>query len=123
MTSDEFEILVRGLGGNVVTRPVLNTVQFHVGGKAIATVNWPARGWAAIKLDPRDQPWAMALSPGLSSEPGRRRNAGIVLARLASLEADVAAELLAAAWRYGQRRLAPAMRRSAFAPSASARAA
>lgn len=118
MTSDEFEILVRGLGGNVVIRPVLGAVQFHVGGKAIANLNWPAEGWAAIKLDPRDQAWAMALSPALSCEPGRRRNAGIVLARLATLEADIAAELLAAAWRHGQSRLAPAARRSAFAQEA-----
>lgn len=123
MTSDEFQSLACGLGGHVVVRPVHDTVQFHVGGKAIATLCWPEQGWAAIKVDPRDQAWATSLSPALSAEPGRRRNAGIVLARLAALEPDVAAELLAAAWRHGQGRLAPALRRTAFDASQVIRAA
>ena len=123
MTSDEFQSLACGLGGHVVIKVILDTVRFQVGGKAIATLEWPEQGWAAIKLDSRDQTWAMALSPALSAEPGRRRNCGIVLARLVALEPDVAAELLAAAWRHGQGRLAPALRRSAFGAPRAVKAA
>ena len=102
MTSDEFALLAQRLGANVHTKTIFDTVQFRVGAKAFATLGWPEQGWAVVKIDPRRQVWALRLSDGLGTEPGRRRNAGIVLARLAALDEAAATELLAAAWRHAQ---------------------
>lgn len=111
MTPDEFARLALGLGSNVVAKPILETIQMQIGGKTFATVGWPAQGWAVVKLDPLDQAWGLGLSDALAAEPGRRRKAGIVLARLAGLDAGAAAELLAAAWRNANRRSTSSVRR------------
>jgi hypothetical protein len=102
MTSDEFSDLALGLGPNVRAKAILDSIQFQVGGATFATLGWPEQGWAVVKVDPRRQAWALSLSRGLTPEPGRRRNAGIVLARLTDLDAGVFADLLADAWRHGQ---------------------
>lgn len=116
MTPDEFARLALGLGPNVVARPILETIQMQIGGKTFATIGWPAEGWAVVKLDPLDQAWGLRLSDALTAEPGRRRKAGIVLARLAGLDVGAAAELLAAAWRNAHRRSASSARRGVLAP-------
>jgi hypothetical protein len=103
MTPDEFSSLALGLAPTVIARPILDAVQFRIGAKAFATLGWPDARWAVVKLDPRRQAWALSLSPALCPEPGRRRRAGIVLARLSALEVDIAAQLLSAAWSDGQR--------------------
>ena len=103
MTPDEFSSLALSLAPTVIARPILDATQFRIGSKAFATLGWPDARWAVVKLDPRRQAWALSLSPALCPEPGRRRRAGIVLARLAALEPDVAAQLLSAAWSDGQR--------------------
>lgn len=102
MTPEDFTDLARRLGPNVQSRTILDAVQFRVGPKAFATLGWPAAGWAVMKLPPARQAWALSRSEALAPEPGRRRKAGIVLARLGGLELDVAAELLAEAWRHAQ---------------------
>lgn len=103
MTPDEFSGLAQRLGPNVVTRPILDAVQFKAGGKTFATLAWPQDGWAVVKLDPRRQAWALSLGSAVTAEPGRRRRAGILLVRLAILDAAIASELLAAAWAYAMR--------------------
>jgi hypothetical protein len=104
MTPDSFSDLAMRLGPDVQARAVLDAVQFRVGGRAFATLGWPAAGWAVIKVDAGRQAWALSLSDALAPEPGRRRKAGIVLARLSGLETEVAVALLGAAWRDAQRR-------------------
>lgn len=103
MTPQTFAHLAQTLGPNVVVRTILDSTRFQVGGKTFATVGWPEQGWAVVKVDPTVQRWALSLSDGLAPELGRRRGAGIVLARLAAIDDAVAAELLAAAWRYAVR--------------------
>jgi len=98
MTPDEFHALAVGLGAGAQSRTILETVQFRLGDKTFATLGWPERGWAVVKVDPSRQAWALALSDGVAREPGRRRNSGIILVRLAAIDAAVAIELLAAAW-------------------------
>ncbi len=104
MTPDAFSTLAVRAGHGVVTYPILEAVQYRFGGKAFATVGWPAAGWAAIKLDPRDQDWALALSEGLAAEPGGRRRAGVVLVRLAAVDEAVIELVLSAAWRHAAQR-------------------
>lgn len=109
MTPEAFSTLAARAGHGVVTYPILDTVQYRFGGKAFATLGWPAAGWAVIKLDRRDQDWALSLSEALAPEPGGRRRAGIVLVRLAAVEDDVVALVLSAAWRHAaQRKSSPA---------------
>lgn len=109
-TPHAFETLARSLGPNVVIRTILESTRFQIGGKAFATLGWPEQGWAVVKVDPTIQQWALSLSDGLAPEPGRRRSAGIVLARLAAIDEAIAAELLAAAWRYASRPGGPTRR-------------
>ena len=106
MTPDAFSTLAARAGHGVVTYPILDAVQFRFGGKAFATLGWPATGWAVIKLDPRDQDWAMSLSEGLAAEPGGRRRAGVVLVRLAAVDDAVVELVLSAAWRQAAQRKA-----------------
>lgn len=114
MTPDDFTALAMGLGPSVQARPIFETVQFRVGGKAFATLGWPEAGWAVVKVAPSRQAWALSLSEGVAPEPGRRRKAGIVLMRLAVVDEGAASELLAAAWSFAH---GAARRVSAAKPS------
>lgn len=100
MTPDEFSDLILRLGPDVQAKTILETVQFRLGERTLATLGWPERGWAVVKIESSRQAWALALSDGVAREPGRRRNSGILLLRLAAIDAAVAVELLAAAWRH-----------------------
>ncbi len=111
MTPDTFSSMASRLNPVVRVRPILDAIQFRLGPKAFATLGWPQQGWAAIKLDSRDQAWALGLSGGLAPEPGRRRRSGIVLVRLAAVDAAVVAELLGAAWSHALGQAAAAERR------------
>ncbi|WP_343698946.1 hypothetical protein [Caulobacter sp.] len=102
MSPEDFADLAVRLGPSVQSKPIFETLQFRVGGRAFATLGWPTKGWAVVKLDPRRQAWALGLGGGLSAEPGRRRKAGIILARLSLVDPAVAAALLAEAWRFAQ---------------------
>lgn len=106
MTPDEFSELTTSLGMGVQARPILEAVQFRVGGKAFATLGWPAAGWAVVKVAPSRQAWALSLGEGVAPEPGRRRKAGIVLMRLAAIDEATAVDLLAEAWSFAHRRRA-----------------
>lgn len=73
MTPDAFSILAARVGHGVVTYPILDAVQYRFGGKAFATLGWPAAGWAVIKLDPParmasvQNPRASVIGAGLPS--------------------------------------------------------
>ena len=86
MTPDAFSTLAVRAGHGVVTYPILDSVQFRFGGKAFMTLGWPEAGWAAVKLDPRDERWALALSGGLTVEPNGPARAGVVLVQLAAVQ-------------------------------------
>lgn len=107
MTPKTFSVLAARLGPHVQARPVLDAVQFRAGGKAFATLGWPAPGWAVMKVAPARQAWALSLSDDVAPEPGRRRKSGIVLVRLAAIDEGVAVELLGEALAYAQRANAP----------------
>lgn len=103
MTPNEFTALAMGFGPSVHAKPILETLQFRVGGKAFATLGWPAEGWAVVKIAPARQAWALSLGEGVAPEPGRRGKAGIVLMRLAAIDEGVAVDLLADAWSFAHR--------------------
>jgi hypothetical protein len=107
MTPDEFSALAMSFGSNVQAKAVLDATQFRIGGKAFATMGWPAAGWAVVKIAPSRQAWALSLSEGVAPEPGRRRKAGIVLLQLAAIDEAVAVDLLATAWSFAQHADAP----------------
>jgi len=113
MTPDEFSALASGFGPSVQAKPILEAVQFRVGGKAFATLGWPAAGWAVVKVAPSRQVWALSLSAGVAPEPGRRRKSGIVLIQLAAIDEAVAVDLLADAWSFAHRSIAPRARGTA----------
>lgn len=119
MTPDEFSNLAVRLGPDIQAKTILETVQFRLGERTLATVGWPERGWAVVKIEPGRQAWALGLSDGVAREPGRRRNSGILLLRLAAIDAAVAVELLTAAWRHahGARRARGQSRATAHGPA------
>jgi hypothetical protein len=102
MTSDEFAALAESLAPGARRKLVLDAVQFQLRGKTFATIGWPEQGWAAVKVDPRRQSEVLRLGEGLAPEPGRRRAAGIVLARLAVIDAQCATQLLSEAVDHAQ---------------------
>ncbi|PVM92709.1 MmcQ/YjbR family DNA-binding protein [Caulobacter endophyticus] len=103
MTPDDFLQRVHGLAPGAVAKLVLEARQVRLGGNTFATLGWPDAAHAVIKVDPARQTLVLSMSQALSCEPGRRRKAGIILIRLAALEADVAAEVIAEAVTYAQR--------------------
>ena len=113
MTPNEFSALAVGLGPGVQAKPILEAVQFRIGGEAFATLGWPAAGWAVVKVSPSRQAWALSLSDAAAPEPGRRRKAGIILLRLAAIDEAVAVDLLADAWSFAHRSIAPRARGTA----------
>lgn len=123
MTPDEFSALAMGFGPGVQAKPILEAVQFRLGGRAFATLGWPGEGWAVVKLAPSRQAWALSRGEGVIAEPGRRRKAGIVLMRLAAIDAGVAAEILAEAWVFAHRASAPGRSGGVVAPATRALAA
>lgn len=98
MTPEAFSTLASRLGVAVKAKPVLETVQFRVGARIFATLNWPQVGWAVIKLGLKDQADALALSDAVSVEPHRPRNSGVTLVRLKGIDEDAMAFILAAAF-------------------------
>ncbi|MBI1682846.1 MmcQ/YjbR family DNA-binding protein [Caulobacter hibisci] len=99
MTPEAFSTLALRLGAAVQVRRVLDTTQFRVGSRAFATLGWPEAGWAVVKLSPRDQVAALALSEAVSIEPRRPRNSGVTLVWLKGIDEDAMAYILAAAFR------------------------
>ena len=98
MTPEAFSDLASRLGPGVQVRPVLDAVQFRVGDKAFATLDWPASGWAVVKLSRKDQAKAIAQSDAITVEPGRRRATGVTLVRLQGVDEVLMAEMLGAAF-------------------------
>lgn len=98
MTPETFSQLIEQVAPGAQIKLVLDTVQFRLGGKAFATLNWPAKGWAVVKLSSADQRLALSRSEAFAREPGRRRP-GVTLVRLKGVDQALMAEVLAAAWR------------------------
>jgi hypothetical protein len=98
MTPEAFRTLIDRLAPGAQVRSVLGTVRFCVGGKPFATLNWPAQGWAVIKLTEVEQKKLLARSDGFTREVGRRRS-GVTLIRLEAVSEPLVAEAIATAWR------------------------
>ncbi|MBO9707983.1 MAG: hypothetical protein J7521_07215 [Caulobacter sp.] len=77
---------------------VLETEVFKVRGRTFATLNWPAPGWAIVKLRTSDQIRLIAQSRALAREPGPRGKKGVTVVQMKALEEAEGAEVLAAAW-------------------------
>lgn len=100
MTPDDFVQLVERVVPDVQRKPVLDTLQFRVGGNAFATLGWPSEGWAVVKLSAIDQRRALAASDAFARDPERRRNSGVTRVRLQGIDPAVLAEVVGAAWRH-----------------------
>ncbi len=73
---------------------------FRVGGKIFATLDYPKRGWAMVKLGPEHQHNFVEAHPAafvpVTGAWGRR---GATSVRLKAVRKAVARQALAAAWR------------------------
>lgn len=83
----------------VEARPILDSVEFRVGGRTFATLGWPTAGWAVLQLTAEGQTRAVGLSRGFHSEHSPRGERGVTLCRLRGVEPAELAEVLADAWR------------------------
>lgn len=99
MKPDEFVQLVESIAPGVQQKPVLDTIQFRLGGNTFAILGWPADGWAVVKLSAIDQRKALFSSDAFAREPGHRRNSGVTLVRLKGVDQDLLGDVLACAWR------------------------
>lgn len=109
MTPEAFIDLITRLAPGAQARTVLDSVRFCIGDKVFATLHWPERGWAVVKLSPADQKKALARSDGFTRELGRRRS-GVTLIRLAAVDELVLADVLTAAWRAAYGKVSPRTR-------------
>jgi len=73
---------------------------FRVGGKILATLDHPERGWAMVKLTPAEQAAVLLTRPaGFKAASGAWGERGATLIQLAVARAQVVAVALEAAWR------------------------
>ena len=98
MTPEAFSTLAGRLGAAVKAKPVLDTIQFRVGASAFATLGWPEAGRAVVKLSPKDQAAALALSDAVSVDASRPRNSGLTVIWLERIDEDAMAYILSAAF-------------------------
>lgn len=98
MTPEAFSTLAGRLGAAVKVKPVLDTIQFRVGARGFATLGWPEKGRAVVKLSLKDQAAALALSDAVSVDESRPRNSGLTLIWLERIDEDAMAYILTAAF-------------------------
>ena len=120
MTPDDFRHLVERIAPGVQKKLVLDMLQFRVGSRTFATLNWPHRGWAVLKLSAAEQNRVVASSSAFTREPGRARHSGITRLRLEDADPALVAEALANAWREAYPAAGPKAGRRAAAPLARA---
>jgi hypothetical protein len=98
MTPQAFRELALAMP-DVKSKAILEREVFRTGATAFATLGWPGQGWGVVKLPRREQQRLMAMSRGVTPEPGPRGGDGVTLLRLGGVDQAVACEVLAAAWR------------------------
>ncbi|NQE65559.1 MmcQ/YjbR family DNA-binding protein [Caulobacter sp. RHG1] len=122
MTPNAFRAAAASLPG-VQSVAVMETEVFKVRGRAFATLNWPAPGWAVVKLRLAEQKRLIAQSRALAREPGLRGKRGVTVVQLQALNEAEGAEVLAEAWglAYGGARVSAETVMSAISAATDAR--
>src|SRR5512135_399537 len=97
MTSAEFRKLALRLPG-AEARAHMGHPDFRVGGRVFATMGYPRRGWAMVKLRPEEQAAFLAMRPDVFvAVKGKWGEAGCTHVILRAATATVAAAALRAA--------------------------
>ena len=99
MTADDFRKLALGLP-EAIESAHMHHPDFRVGGKIFATLGYPGKDWAVVKLTPNEQKHFIQSDPKVFQPVkgawGRRGNTNVYLAEA---KIDIVREALTAAWR------------------------
>jgi len=99
MTTDDFRELALSFP-EAVESAHMRHPDFRVGGRIFATLGYPGKEWAVIKLTPDEQKRFMQRDPRIFQPVkgawGRRGNTNVYLP---AAKIDIVREALAAAWR------------------------
>lgn len=99
MTAQEFRRLVLSLP-EVTESAHMGHPDFRVENRIFATLGFPGRGWAMIKLAPEEQEWLVRADPEtFTPVPGGWGRAGGTNVRLRSAGKGQVREALRSAWR------------------------
>jgi hypothetical protein len=100
MTAQEFRRLALRLpeaseGGH------MGHPDFRVAGRVFATLGYPARGWAMVRLTPDQQEWLVRAHPAtFDPVKGAWGRAGYTNIRLAAAAKGIVRDVLTTAWRH-----------------------
>jgi hypothetical protein len=99
MTAQEFRRLAKSLP-DVSEGAHMGHPDFRVGGRVFATLNYPARGWAMVRLTPDQQDWLVRARPKtFVAVKGAWGRAGCTNVRLAAAAKGAVRDAVETAWR------------------------
>jgi hypothetical protein len=99
MTAQDFRRIALSFPG-VVEASHMGHPDFRVNQKVFATLGYPGRGWAMVKLTPVQQEWLVRAEPEIFSPvPGKWGESGCTNVKLREAGKDLVKEALATAWR------------------------
>jgi hypothetical protein len=99
MTADDFRRMALSLPGTVESAH-MDHPDFRVGGKVFATLGYPDRNWAMVKLNPEQQEQLVRSQPGVFvPAKGAWGRGGATCLLLKAARNTVVREALATAWR------------------------
>jgi len=99
MTSDDFRRMALALPGTAESAHMEHP-DFRVGGKVFATLGYPDRNWAMVKLNPEQQEQLVQSGPGVFvPAKGAWGRGGATCVLLKAARKTVVRKALAAAWR------------------------
>lgn len=92
----------------VLERHVLDSREYRVKGKTIATLGWPLPDLAVLRLPPEAAARLCRGKGGVALERGRRGRRGVARLRLAEIEREDLHQLLFSAWDWAMNDARPA---------------
>jgi hypothetical protein len=100
MTSEAFRSLALALPGAAESAHMRHP-DFRVGGKVFATLDYPAQGWAMVKLAPEEQQLYLAKAPKVfGPASGAWGRGGSTLIQLAAARPALVRAALMSAFRH-----------------------
>src|SRR4051794_27452171 len=98
MSPEDFRCLALELDG-ATEKAHMNHPDFRVRGKIFATLNYPAKGWGAVKLTPEQQREFMKRAPGaFAASAGAWGKRGATNVDLGAATKNIVRAALKAAW-------------------------
>jgi hypothetical protein len=99
MTAQDFRRIALSFP-EVIEAAHMGHPDFRVKNRIFATLGYPDRGWAMVKLTPAQQEWLVLAEPStFSPVPGRWGRAGYTNVRLRPARKGIVREALTTAWR------------------------